>query len=209
MKKSVIMAVLGVAASVASSYGQGLVTFTTYSANNGYGGVTISEGTSLSSVVIPDGFTLDLFYSLTAVSDPVNNALGSSITALPGAGLTDLLMTGETTLAGGANPDPRSITIPGWTAAGGAPTFEVVAFNGSTYANSTIRGRSGSFLQGSSLVAVGSSSPVPNLGDTASGSGPGGTFPSFYVTSVPEPTTLALAGLGGLASLVAFRRKQA
>jgi hypothetical protein len=25
---------------------------------------------------------------------------------------------------------------------------------------------------------------------------------------VPEPTTLALAGLGGLASLMAFRRKQ-
>ena len=27
--------------------------------------------------------------------------------------------------------------------------------------------------------------------------------------AVPEPTTLALAGLGGLASLVALRRKQA
>jgi hypothetical protein len=29
------------------------------------------------------------------------------------------------------------------------------------------------------------------------------------VAPVPEPTTLALAGLGGLASLVALRRKQA
>jgi len=29
------------------------------------------------------------------------------------------------------------------------------------------------------------------------------------LSPVPEPTTLALAGLGGLASLVALRRKQA
>jgi hypothetical protein len=29
------------------------------------------------------------------------------------------------------------------------------------------------------------------------------------LTAVPEPTTLALAGLGGLASLVALRRKNA
>jgi hypothetical protein len=208
MKKTIVMAVLGVAASVASSYGQGLINFTTYSANNGYGGVTISEGTSAASVQIPDGFHLDLYYSLVAVNDSVNNALGSSITAIP-SGLTDVGLVGETTLGGGANPDPVSVTIPGWTAAGGAPYFEVVAFNGSTYANSTIRGRSGSFIQGSSLVAVGSSSPVPNIGDSLVG-GPGtGTFPSFYVTSVPEPTTLALAGLGGLASLVALRRKQA
>jgi hypothetical protein len=39
---------------------------------------------------------------------------------------------------------------------------------------------------------------------------PNGLFlGSFTVTAVPEPTTLALAGLGGLASLVALRRKQA
>jgi hypothetical protein len=202
MKKTIVMAVLGVAASVASSYGQGFVNFTTYSANNGTG-VAVYEGVSGSTQIIPDGFKFDVYYALgTAVTDPVNTALGSSITSAP-SGLTDYGLVGVTSSGGNSEPDPTTLTLN--TYVSGAVTFEVVAFNGSSYADSTIRGRSGSFTM--PALATGSA-PVTNIGDTALGSG-AGTFPTMYVTSVPEPTTLALAGLGGLASLVALRRKQA
>jgi hypothetical protein len=197
------MAALGVAASVASSYGQGLVNFTTYAANNNSGVSVFNFGTS---AAIPDGYHFDIYYALgTSVTDPVNNLDSSSVAAAP-SGLTDYLLAGVTSSGGNSTPDPTGLSIPGY--ASGSVTFEVVAFNGSSYAASTIRGRSGSWVQQSltTAAAAAGGSPVPNVGDNTLGAG---TFPNFYVASVPEPTTLALAGLGGLASLVAMRRKQA
>jgi len=206
MKKTIVMAALGVAASVASSYGQGLMNFTTYAANNNSGVSVFNFGTS---TAIPDGYHFDIYYALgTSVTDPVNNALASSVNAIP-IGLTDYGMVGVTSSGGNSTPDPYGVSIPGYTS--GSVTFEVVAFNGSTYANSSIRGRSGSWVQQAltTAAAAAGGSPVPNAGDNTLGAG---TFPNFYaatVAVVPEPTTLALAGLGGLASLVALRRKQA
>ncbi|HEX4349393.1 MAG TPA: PEP-CTERM sorting domain-containing protein, partial [Verrucomicrobiae bacterium] len=65
---------------------------------------------------------------------------------------------------------------------------------GQTYGSSLIRGHSAEF---SSTLATGLTTP------------PYGLFSSFTVAAVPEPATLALAGLGGLASLVMLRRKKA
>jgi len=191
MKKTIIMAVLGLTASAVSSFGQGTVLFSSYFANNGGGAYTYNFGTT---AAIADGFHADLYAIAGAASDPVNNALQSSVTAIP-VGLTDLGVTGVT-YSGGYFTDQNPVITP----TSGQITFEVVAFNGSTYANSTIRGRSGSFTMTGLNV---SPSPANNLGDN------GQPFPTFYVAPVPEPTTLALAGLGGLASLVALRRKQA
>jgi hypothetical protein len=51
---------------------------------------------------------------------------------------------------------------------------------------------------------TGTSATVPGYGG-----GPRNLFVGIYTTTpAPEPTTLALAGLGGLASLVALRRKK-
>jgi len=197
MKKSIFIAVLGLAAGVASSYGQsGFIAFSSYVANSGAGALA----TQLQGGAPLDGtYTADLYYFLGTVTDPVNETLPSSITALP-TGLTE---APSATTAFDADADGffqgGTVTIPGYSS--GPVTFEIVAFNGSSYANSTIRGRTGAFTE--STIASSSSSPLTNFGDN----GPG--MPAFVVASVPEPTTLALAGLGGLASLVALRRKQA
>ncbi len=80
--------------------------------------------------------------------------------------------------------------------AGQTVYFEVIAYQtGVGYDLSAIRGHSASF---STTLATGINSP----GFVS--------FAPFTVAAVvPEPTTLALAGLGGLASLVMLRRKKA
>jgi hypothetical protein len=196
MKKSIFIAVLGVAASVASSYGQGYVAFSSYAQTAANAPASIfGNGTLLASP-----YTAALYYALGTVSDPVDETSASSITSAPGAGFTLLsgvtagFATSGTSTAGYF--DGGLAVIPTYT--GGAITFEIVAYDGSTYASSDILGRSGSFtMTGIRLDGVAST-----FGDN------GQPMPSFLVAPVPEPTTLALAGLGGLASLVAFRRKQ-
>jgi hypothetical protein len=49
--------------------------------------------------------------------------------------------------------------------------------------------------------------PVINLEDVAGPYSSAVDFANVSITPVPEPTTIALAGLGGLASLVALRRR--
>jgi len=199
MKKTIIMAALGLAASAVSSYGQGSVIFSSYSAN-GTAGVATYLGLGGSTTTIPSSFHADLYAVAGAFSDPVNTSVSTSITALPAAGLTDLGILGVTYSQSynGLNYfNSGPVATP--TPTGAGITFEVVAFNGSSYANSTVRGRSGSFTMASLNAAP---APLNHLGDN------GQPFPVMYVTSVPEPTTLALAGLGGLASLVALRREE-
>jgi hypothetical protein len=191
MKKTIVLAALGLTTSAVTSFGQGSVIFSSYSANNTTGAYTYLFG---GTTPIPDGFHADLYQAIGSVVDSVNTASSASVTALP-SGLSDVGVLGIL-YSGGFFNDANPVTV----LTSGQITFEVVAFNGSTYANSTIRGRSGSFTMTSLAAAP---SPLNGLGDN------GQPFPTMFVSSVPEPTTLALAGLGGLASLVALRRKQA
>ncbi|HUZ07809.1 MAG TPA: PEP-CTERM sorting domain-containing protein, partial [Candidatus Paceibacterota bacterium] len=96
--------------------------------------------------------------------------------------------------------------IPGVTTAGAPVSFEILAWvasgngaGGGTYATS---GYIGSFIWTDTFNAA-------NIGASA----PAGFFQNLtgnaVLNPVPEPTSLALAGLGGLASLMAFRRKKA
>jgi hypothetical protein len=194
MKKSILLAVLGLAAGVVSSFGQGNVVFTSYLANNSAGATTTIFG---SSTLVPAGYTASLFYFIGTISDPVVNSSAASIASVPtgltASGFTKSYATGSATAGYFDGP---VVSIPGY--ASGPITFEVVAYNGASYASSTIRGRSGSFTMNS--IATGLAA-APSLGNN------GQAFPNFFVASVPEPTTMALVGLGGLA-LVAFRRKQ-
>jgi len=194
MKKTVIIAVLGLAASVASSYAQGFIAFNSYVANAGAGATTsFSFG---SSGFVPGSFTAELFFALGTVSDPVTQSSATSVltpptgfTAIPSS-IVNFDASGDGYFQGG------TVTIPGYTS--GAVSFQVVAtgvVNGVTW-----YGRSGSFTE--STIANSASAPLTSFGDNGTG------LPSFVVAPVPEPTTLALAGLGGLASLVALRRKQ-
>jgi len=190
MKKSIFIAVIGVAASVASSYGQGFIAFNSYVANSGAGAIANGvDGTT----PLDTTYTADLYFALGTVTDPVGGDWKSPVSGA----FTDLNVTGVT-YSGGFFQGP-TVIIPSYVS--GAISFEVVAFNGSSYANSGIRGRSGAFTE--STIANSASAPLTAFGDNGTG------MPNFQVAPVPEPTTLALAGLGGLASLVAFRRKQA
>jgi hypothetical protein len=199
MKKTIVMAVLGVAASVATSYGQGYIQFSSYAQTAASSPVSVKGGS-----LIAAPYTAALYYAFGTVSDPVDQNSNNSITAAP-VGFT--LYTGANATAGFATSgvatagffDGGQAVIPGYTSATGAITFEVVAYNGADYASSGVRGRSGSFT----MTSIRTDGVSSYFGDN------GTPMPAFVVTAVPEPTTLALAGLGGLASLVALRRKQA
>ena len=198
MKKSVIIAVLGVAASVATSYGQGYIAFDTYGSSPA--SYVFNFGTT---TPVADGvYNAVLYYALGTVSDPVTMSSASSVTSDP---------TGLQAFSGATSGGSSVVSIdfgngsiqgPGLIIGNyvsGPITFEIVAYNGSTYDTSSSRGRSGSFT----MTSINNNTVYSYFGDNGTPS------PNFVVASVPEPTTLALAGLGGLASLVAFRRKQA
>jgi len=200
MKKTIFIAVLGMAATVASTYGQGAVAFSSYFANGGAGALTTQF---LGGAAVGSTYQAELFYFIGTLSDPVSGNT-SSIIADPNASFTALASSITTYTLGGANGvagyfDGPTVTIPGYTS--GPITWQIIAWSGGgSYDAALSRGRSGSFTD-SSIALLGN--PVGIVGDNATGG-----QPAFVVAPVPEPTTLALAGLGGLASLVALRRKQ-
>ena len=201
MKKSIVLAIVGLAAGMAtSSYGQGAIkldNYNTYGPNVTYGAG--SDG-ALGAGVNPS-YTMGLYYfnasgnntgfinfDPTGIANPTN--LGSLFLGT-GAGSTAAFgfggMPGQA-LAGAAWAVPGSLGGDLWT-------FMIVAYNGASYATATDRGHSAAF----NLTTSAASNPTT----VQIGSG----MAAFSVFAVPEPTTLALAALGGL-SLLLFRRKQ-
>jgi len=199
MKKSIILSILGLTAAAASSHAQGSIAFNTYAANGGSGIITTygSNTGGLAGTAVA-GLTGELLWSSVNIADPAST-VGNVGNALS-AGWT----VGSTGTFGPLGPIPAGyIQGPNLTIASAVGTslyFEIIAFNGASYNNSTIRGISGTFT---GTLATGTTLPS---GDQLNNMAP---FSVFSVAAVPEPTTLALAGLGGLASLVALRRKQA
>lgn len=215
MKKTIVLAVLGLAAGVASSFGQGAIVFNTYAANNSYGlfttyGAGVTGQTAGANV--DSSFTGALLYSLTPINDAASTAgtasdpLNAGWTMGVGSDGTTLVEgTYGNTLVPGTVKAPVNLYIP--TYSSGVVYFEWIAFNGADYASSTIRGHSASF---SMPLATGQT--LPWVADGAAGNGGSGLisgFSVYNVNPVPEPGTLALAGLGGLGMLMAFRRKKA
>jgi len=189
MKKSVFLAVFGLAYGVASSFGQGYVAFNSYDANDGAGALTtIFENGQLAG----PAWQAQLYYALGTVSDPVNFTSYTSIVSPVSSALT---LVNGVTVAYDDNGDGYFqgplVTIPGYT--GGPITFEVAA------ASPGGLGRSGSFTMDS--ISTSPSQSATLFGDN------GAPMPNFVVSIGPEPTTLALAGLSGLVSLVMFRRR--
>lgn len=211
MKKTIITSMLGFIVSVglvSSSNGQGSVAF----ANNNFGATSLNApvtfataGLSGATVVTP-GETVGKEFSADLLFSFDGGATYTLLTqAAAGAGSQY-----PTLFAFGAGGDGDagnfagyffgpSVTIPGY--ASGPVTFKVEAYSGATYATSTganiWRGQSAAFTMAS--IATGTAPPSDFVGLNPF---------TVSLTPVPEPTTLALAGLGGLA-LLAFRRKQA
>jgi hypothetical protein len=206
MKKSLIFGILGLVAGVASSYGQGFIKLDNYNSNGGSGvGPEITFGVGSGGTVgagLPAGWTVGIYFAS-------GNIMGSLSSTAAGSGSVDPLFTLGSGSGSTAAIDTSAFGDPGYFIAGtsfntglapGQITVELVAYltsAGSYNNDTTVRGHSAAFLATTGTITA---NPQPLIGDFMS---------AFSVTAVPEPTTLALAGLGGLASLVAFRRKKA
>jgi hypothetical protein len=206
MKKSILLGIIGLAACAATSYGQGFIILDNYTVSGGY--VTYSAGIPANGVSgalgtpgsgLLSGWTVGLYYVLgnPAISDP--SSIGIPIAPLTlGTGTGSAASVFDSTFGtAGTFFNAANFAVPGG-AIGGLVTLELVAYDtaGGSYAGALYRGHSVPFV-----LTMQSGTAIPPTAQV----GPG--FSTFALQPVPEPTTLALAGLGGL-SLLLFRRKQ-
>jgi hypothetical protein len=198
MKRKTLAAVLGAAGVIGmaiSSYGQGNVIFNNYGASPYYAvvyGTTAQHiPAGLAGTAAGANVNVELGWALGTVTSGFT-LVPSSITAVNGT-LTQP-DDGVGSPIGGWFQGP-TLALVGYSA--GPISFEILA--------TVASGPNAGLGWGGSLVWTEPSIP--------SGLSPAGYFTAMpgdvvIVAPVPEPTTLALAGLGGLA-LLAFRRKQA
>ncbi len=201
MKRTIALSVLGLVAGVATTFGQGTILFDSYAASIPTTFVNFDTGAIIRP--FPAGITAALMYSLTPITDPagIGNLLAGWSPAYqypdsssPANGLMTASFyagpDGDGFFSGGGNN--AFFFLP--TYLDGAPVyFEVIAYSGSSYATALNRGHSAAWGQ---ALTTGLSQPLPIA------------FAPFNVYGIiPEPTTLALGGLG-LAALFLFRHKQ-
>jgi len=195
MKKSVLLGIIGLAAGIATSYGQGYITLDNYSSGANTTAITYL-GTPLDS-----SWAVGLYFvggSSGLVQGPGNGMPDATLALGTGQGSSGLFDTQNAAGSPGfyglfASFNTGSTTF-------NTATLEVVVYQAAagSYGAAGIRGHSAAF----SMPTVSATNPNPTYsGDVAAAN-------AITVSPVPEPTTLALAGLGGLASLVALRRKQ-
>jgi len=216
MKRSILLGIVGIAATVATSaYGQGFIQLNNYTASSTPGSppVEYGQGTggAVGTAITTAGFTLGLYIGAGNFVGSVGadstagsgTAWGSAIPTSLDASFALASGTGSTAAIAGAEVfgEPGGYTASGTYFAGtpgGTFTVMLVAYNGASYAASTIRGHSQAFTMVSSVGTA-----------FAQTTGAAETDGGFQVLqAVPEPTTMALGGLG-LAALVFARRKKA
>jgi len=226
MKRKLIASLLSVAAGsamVASSYGQGTIIFSNYAPSDTgspSAPVTFGNGPAAGQAV-NSAFTAELLYSYVGMTggtassvagfDVAQNSTGGIATAaiinptvapitVPFNANTAPFPQGYLGLFGFSDPTTSSsgVTIPGY--ASGSVTFEVLVSG--TFNSATYTGISTSFAIPSLATGLATAGDLFNGGNT-------GSFltPMTVSTVVPEPTTIALAGLG-MASLLAIRRRK-
>lgn len=192
------MSVLGTMATMSfvnRSQAQGAVFFANYNGGGATALVTYGAGNGANSgLAVGNDFSADLLYSIDGGVTYIDLGLGQTFPFLA--------PTGDTADGAGLFGSISStVNLPAYVS--GAVDFIVEAYNGSTFANSLIRGQS------AVVVLSNVSTALPTGGLLSDNNFATTPLTAFTVAPVPEPTTLALAGLGGLASLVALRRKKA
>jgi len=207
MKRAILASILGVAASLAvvsQTQAQGTIFFANYS-NGGqlqapvtYSGNAqngLVNGEKVGTGAAGANFTASLLYSF-------GPNLGVTYTDA-GAPASFIAANGDNANGAGLfGFQANTVTIPGYTS--GTVDFIVQAYNGSSYATSTIRGQSGVVVLANLATAANSLPTGSLLSDNTSATTP---LTAFSVSPIPEPTIFALAGLGA-AAFMAVRRKK-
>jgi hypothetical protein len=217
MKKSLIVGILGLAASAVSAFGQGTIALSNYSTSlmsahhplqdviygTGFGAL---DGTRVTTNGPGGPYTAGFFYVNTAGnyvanfgSDPAGTATPTALYSGPG---TLTLASGLGATGGIDNADtgtpgeygPSSSFNPG-LGQGVTVTVMVIAYDGSSYGSATIRGHSTAFTMVTSVGVVN-----PALSGVSENDG-GIAF------NIPEPSVLALSGVGVAALMLVRRRK--
>jgi hypothetical protein len=174
MKRVLVASILGLAASVASSYGQASFFFDTYSPAVG---MQVEQGGV--GVLAAQNVLTDIIWSYS----------GGAVTG--DAGLA--IPTSDTPYGNGYIIGPQFTTAANYPT--GTPiNFTILAWEGASYATASIKGS----LSFTDSFTVGN--PPAKFGTYGAG------LPGTPLNLVPEPTTLALAGLGA-ASMLIFRKR--
>jgi len=208
MKKSLILGLLGLAATIVPSFGQGIIVLDnyntggpniTYGANVAANGVSGANGTA-GAPINNSAWTAGLYW--VAGNQLANIAADPSGFGIPtGGGIALATGTGSTAVIAGPLDfntagqflGSSTFTTPG-VAAGGTITLEIIAYGGASYANANSRGHSAAFTM--------------TVSDPTGAASPVGSFMSgFSVQPVPEPTVFALAGIGAAALMIVRRKK--
>lgn len=196
MKRKIIASIIGVGASVAlvsSSYGQGQVAFENYATDVNAPVTFATAGTSGATTVtageaVGSEFTALLLYSLN----------GGSTWETLASSATPFLSTDGNSGSGAGYFLGGAVTLPDYTS--GSVMFQVEAYSGASYGLAGFwSGTSATFSEAS--ISSGALPPPPTHLTTM-------TPWAVSYNAVPEPTTLALGALGGMA-LLAFRRRKA
>jgi hypothetical protein len=142
----------------------------------------------------------------------IYGAIGAVTVAADPTGIADPATLGAVTLMSGIPGDTAPLqgagggyfqqandaVLPGYTS--GTATFVVIAYSGANYNSSSYRGHSAGF----NLTPATGAASAPLI-STAAGGMP--SFSTFGTGPVPEPSILALSGIGA-AALMLIRRKK-
>jgi hypothetical protein len=188
-----------------------------------FGGGATGAGTvgnTFNSAVAANGYHWELLYlpgsaqsstptTLAALNGWADAGLGASQTA---AGSGRIQPVGPTTAAavpwGAGITD--SIVLAGWSSNLGSSWSQVIATLNSPAALGGVVGNAYFGLSIAGYISPGSADPGAQFiggGANAFGTPIQSTLTPLYLIPIPEPTSLALAGLGGL-SLLLFRRQR-
>jgi len=213
MKRKLVASMLGVAGLAAtslSSYGQGSVIFENYDFGSGLnapvtfaaagqdGATSVTAGETVGS-----DFVATLIYSLNGGTTWLSDGTSSGTYPTP---------FGFGTVAPGDSADYAGYFVGGSVSLTSLTTqtsalIEIEVYNGASY------GATGAWSGISAPTTVSTALGDLGIGSTPAGNDLGASslapFTVSFISAAPEPGTLALAGLGGLASLVAMRRRKA